>query len=94
MPHRDRLKVEVRPLASLRADPRNPRQHPSRQVEQVARSITEFGWTVPILVDGEGVVIGGNARLAAAKRLARETVPVKLSNACAFWPPEQFEDGG
>ncbi len=41
MPHRDRLKVEVRPLASLRADPHNPRQHPPRQVEQVARSITE-----------------------------------------------------
>ena len=71
-----RLKVELRSLSCLRADPRNPRSHPPRQVEQIVRSITEFGWTVPILVDGAGVVIAGNARLAAARRLGRETVPV------------------
>jgi hypothetical protein len=42
----------------------------------VAASIREFGWTNPILVDGEGVIIAGHARLLAARQLGLEEVPV------------------
>lgn len=71
-----RHKIELRPLASLRVDPRNPRQHPPGQIEKLMRSIAEFGWTVPILVDGADLVIAGNGRLVAARRLGLETAPV------------------
>ena len=75
MPSR-RLLIESRPLAEIRSDPRNPRHHPPAQLRSLVRSIEEFGWTVPILVDGDGLVIAGNARLTAARQLRRETVPV------------------
>ena len=42
----------------------------------MAGSIREFGWTNPILVDGEGVIIAGHARLLAARKLGMEEVPV------------------
>jgi ParB-like chromosome segregation protein Spo0J len=71
-----RHKIELRPLASLRVDPRNPRQHPPGQIEKLMRSIAEFGWTVPILVDGADLVIAGNGRLVAARRLGLKTAPV------------------
>ncbi|MDX5361912.1 MAG: DNA methylase, partial [Alphaproteobacteria bacterium] len=43
------LKVDYRPTGSLAPDPRNARTHPKRQVEQIAASIREFGFTNPIL---------------------------------------------
>jgi ParB-like chromosome segregation protein Spo0J len=66
-------------LWSIRArvpDVRNSRTHSDAQVAQVAASIREFGWTNPILVDGEGVIIAGHARLLAARKLGIEEVPV------------------
>lgn len=55
---------------------RNSRTHSDAQVAQVAASIREFGWTNPILVDGEDVIIAGHARLLAARKLGLEEVPV------------------
>jgi DNA modification methylase len=55
---------------------RNARTHSDEQIAQVAASIVEFGWTSPILVGGDGVIIAGHARLAAARRLKMTEVPV------------------
>jgi ParB-like chromosome segregation protein Spo0J len=55
---------------------RNARTHSDEQVAQVAASIVEFGWTNPILVGEDGVIIAGHARLAAARLLKMEKVPV------------------
>src|SRR5271165_5369873 len=55
---------------------RNARTHSEEQVAQVAASIAEFGWTNPILVGGDGVIIAGHARLAAARKLKLTEVPV------------------
>ncbi len=54
----------------------NARTHSQAQIEQIARSIEEFGWTNPILVDDALGVIAGHGRLAAAKHLGLDTVPV------------------
>jgi len=54
----------------------NPRTHSDPQIDQIAASIREFGWTNPILVDATGVIIAGHGRLAAASRLGLEQVPV------------------
>jgi DNA modification methylase len=55
---------------------RNARTHSDEQVAQIAASIREFGWTNPILVDAEGTLIAGHARLAAARKLGMTEVPV------------------
>ena len=54
---------------------RNPRTHSPAQIEQIARSITAFGWTNPLLVDEAGVIIAGHGRLEAARKLGMAEVP-------------------
>lgn len=53
----------------------NSRTHDELQVNQIAASIKEFGFTNPILLDGEGGVIAGHGRLQAARLLGLEEVP-------------------
>ena len=55
---------------------KNSRTHSDAQVAQIAASIKEFGWTNPILVDGENGIIAGHGRLAAARKLGMTEVPV------------------
>lgn len=53
----------------------NARTHSDEQVAQIAASIKEFGWTNPILIDGENGIIAGHGRLAAARKLSMDEVP-------------------
>lgn len=53
----------------------NSRTHSQEQVAQIAASIKEFGFTNPILTDGENGIIAGHGRLEAAKLLGMDTVP-------------------
>lgn len=55
---------------------KNAKQHPPEQIEHIANSIKRFGWQQPIVVDRDNVVIIGHGRLAAAKELKLEEVPV------------------
>lgn len=55
---------------------KNSRTHDDAQVAQIAASIKEFGWTNPILVDGDKGVIAGHGRLLAARKLGYDKVPV------------------
>ena len=73
-----KLAVRPWPIAELKPDPGNPRRHPPAQLRRLIASIEDFGWTVPILVDGAGLVIAGNARLEAARRLGHVSVPAIL----------------
>ena len=63
-------------VASLIPYARNARTHSEDQVAQIAASIAEFGFTNPILTDGERGVIAGHGRLAAARKLELTEVPV------------------
>ena len=69
------LRVEMMPVASLAPYAANARLHPSEQVAQLAASIGEFGFNVPVLVDDAGVLIAGHGRVLAAKALGLEEVP-------------------
>ena len=69
------LTVVYRPVGGLIPDPRNPRTHPKRQLQQIAASIREFGFTNPILIDPDGSIIAGHGRLLAAKALGIAEVP-------------------
>jgi ParB-like chromosome segregation protein Spo0J len=58
----------------------NSRTHSDEQIAQIAASIKEFGWTNPILVDGENGIIAGHGRLLAARKLGHKEVPtIELS---------------
>lgn len=69
-------KVELRPLATLKPAPRNARTHSDRQIEQIAASIRQFGFTNPLLVDDEDRIVAGHGRLEAARRIGVAEVPV------------------
>ena len=59
----------------------NSRTHSDEQILQIASSIKEFGFTNPILTDGENGIIAGHGRLMAAKKLGMEDVPtIELSH--------------
>lgn len=70
--------VTVKRVA-LKAYERNSRTHSEEQVAQLARSIEEWGWTIPVLIDPEHNVIAGHGRLAAAARLGIEDVPCMVA---------------
>lgn len=69
-------KIEQWPTARLVPYARNARTHSPEQVAQIAASIAEFGFTNPILAGGDGVIVAGHGRLAAAQKLGLEMVPV------------------
>lgn len=54
---------------------KNSRTHDDAQVAQIASSIKEFGWTNPILIDGDNGIIAGHGRLMAARKLGMDEVP-------------------
>lgn len=67
--------VELVPLAELIPYARNARTHSKAQIEQIANSMKEFGWTIPILRDEHGGVIAGHGRLLAAELLQYAAAP-------------------
>jgi DNA modification methylase len=67
--------IQRRPIGELTVNPRNPRTHTDRQIHQIAASIREFGWLVPIVIDEAGVILAGHGRLAAARLLGATDVP-------------------
>jgi ParB-like chromosome segregation protein Spo0J len=74
MPHASGLvaladRIELWPIDQLRPYERNPRTHSDEQVDQIAASVVEFGWTTPVLVDEKGGILAGHGRLLAARKL-------------------------
>lgn len=69
-------RIELWPAERLQPYAKNARTHSDDQVDQIAASIREFGFTNPILVDSADGIIAGHGRLMAAKRLGLATVPV------------------
>jgi len=81
------MKVELRPLASIQPYDKNPRVNDAA-VEAVARSIREFGFRQPIVVDAEGIIICGHTRYKAALQLGLDKVPVHVARDLT---PEQIK---
>lgn len=67
--------IEHTPLDALVPYARNSRTHSPEQIAQVAASIREFGFTSPVLIDGEGGIIAGHGRVMAARQLGLSEVP-------------------
>ncbi len=69
------LQIEYREVKDLLPYARNSRTHSDAQVAQIAASVREFGWTNPVLVDGENGIIAGHGRVLAARKLGMDEVP-------------------
>ena len=78
--------VVIRPLDSLTPYERNANTHPEEQIEQIANSIRQWGWTVPVLIDEQGMVIAGHGRIFAAKKLGLDEVPCVVADQ---WSDDQ-----
>ena len=71
-----RLQVVYWPIEKLIPFARNPRTHTEEQIAQIATSIQTFGWTNPVLIDPDGIIGAGHARVLAARKLGMTEVPV------------------
>jgi len=72
-------KVERRKVADLIPYARNSRTHSAEQVGQIAASIKEWGWTVPVLIEPDGGLIAGHGRILAAQKLGIKDVPCMVA---------------
>ena len=69
--------VELWPIEKLIPYTNNPRLHSAADIDGIAASILKWGWTNPVLVDEQGVLIAGHGRVAAAAKL-RLTIPIPV----------------
>lgn len=69
------LEIVYRQPAELIPYAKNARKHPEEQISHLMASIKEFGFLVPIIVDGNDTIVAGHGRLVAAQRLGLEKVP-------------------
>ena len=75
------MKIVTLKVSELKPYDKNHRIHPQKQVDLLARNIERFGFTTPVLIDKNNVVIAGHGRLLALKQLNRDEVPcVRMEN--------------
>jgi len=72
-------KIEMWQIADLIPYARNARTHPQEQIDQIAASMSRFGFTMPMLVAEDGTIIAGHGRLMAASQIGMAEVPVMIA---------------
>lgn len=70
------MEIELVPIDEVKPYANNAKAHPAEQVEKIANSIREFGFSQPVVATRDGVVVVGHGRLEAAKLLQMDEVPV------------------
>ena len=86
MPEWSTNQIEKREVSELQPYARNPRNHPAEQIEQIKNSIRQWGWTMPILIDENNVVLAGHGRLQAATEMLIDEVPCVIAQG---WSEEE-----
>jgi hypothetical protein len=79
-------RVEHWPIERLIAYANNPRLHSEADLDKLAASIRKWGWTNPVLVDEQGVLIAGHGRVAAGAKLQLTSIPVIVARG---WSEEE-----
>ena len=79
-------RVERWPIERLISYANNPRLHREADLDKITAAIVQWGWTKPVLVDEEGNVIAGQARIGAAAKLGLQSVPVIVARG---WSEEE-----
>ena len=73
---KNKLKIEMLPIGELHAYENNAKLHPQEQIDQIVRSMEQFGNNDPIAIDENNCIIEGHGRLMALKQMGEEKVPV------------------
>lgn len=81
------MNIKELSISQLHEYDNNPRNN-DRAVDAVAESIREFGFKVPIVIDGDNVIVCGHTRVKAAQKLGMETVPCIIADDLT---PEQIK---
>ena len=77
----EKLQVKYIAINDLIPYVNNSRTHTENQINQIVASIKEFGFTNPILIDGENGIIAGHGRVLAAQKLDINQIPcIELSH--------------
>lgn len=69
-------KIERRKIDKLKPYPRNPKTHSPEQIDALAKIIQEFGFTRPVLIDEEDMILAGHGATKAGQKLDMDEVPV------------------
>jgi hypothetical protein len=75
LPARQTLTFEWVPIDRIKTNPNNSRQHTSKQISKLARSIQKFGFVSPAVIDEDETLLCGHARVEAARQLGIRTIP-------------------
>jgi len=78
--------IERWPIERLIPYANNARVHSEADLDKIAAAISRWGWTMPVLVDEEGVLIVGHARIGAATKLGLKSIPVLVARG---WSDEE-----
>jgi DNA modification methylase len=79
-------RVEHWPTERLIPYANNPRLHSEADLDKIASAIVEWGWTIPVLADEEGVLLAGQLRVGAAVKLKLASLPVVVARG---WSEEK-----
>lgn len=83
-----KMNIVYRNIKELKPYKKNAKKHNKEQVEQIANSIKEFGFTQPVIIDKNNCVVAGHGRILGAKKAGLKQVPtVMLSDLT----PEQIK---
>jgi len=69
------VKIEEVRIDEISNHERNPKQHPDKQIRLLEESIKRFGWTNPVILSADNVILAGHARVKAAIEQGMDTVP-------------------
>ena len=77
----DKIQIVYKKISDLKPYKKNAKKHPKEQVERIANSIKEFGFTQPVIIDKDNCVVAGHGRILGAKKVGLKTIPtVKLES--------------
>lgn len=69
------MEIVYKKINELKPYENNSRTHDESQIKQICKSIKEYGWTNPVLIDEKGMIIAGHGRVEAGKKLDIKEVP-------------------
>lgn len=69
------LNIAYKNIKELKPYKKNAKKHSKEQVEQIANSIKEFGFTQPVIIDKNNCVVAGHGRILGAKKAGLKQVP-------------------
>lgn len=69
------MQIEEVKISDISNHQKNPKVHPDKQIRLIEKSMKRFGWTNPVLLSADGIILAGHARVKAAIEQGMDTVP-------------------